>query len=295
VIARLTTTHLLFMKSFNPTSPGRRQLIRVETKGILSVKRPEKSLLISLAKRAGRSASSGRITVRHKGGGHKKRYRLIDFKRDKFNIPAKVFSIEYDPNRNCFIALLNYRDGEKRYIIAPDGLKAGEEIITSENAPAKVGNRLILKNILVGTQIHDIELNPGGGGKIVRSAGSFAQVLANEGGMTHLKMPSDEIRMVKDTCWATIGQVGNPEYDKQIFSKAGRTRWLGIRPRVRGTAMNPVDHPHGGGEGRTPTGLRRGPKTPWGKQAIGVKTRKKKKYSDIFIIKRRKKGYGSKS
>jgi len=282
------------MKSYNPTSPGRRQLNRVETKGVLAVKEPEKSLLAPLVKRAGRSASSGRITVRHKGGGHKKLYRMIDFKRNKFDIPARVVAIEYDPNRNCFIALLNYADGEKRYVIAPHGLKAGDQILTSVNAEPKIGNRLALKNILVGTQVHDIELNPKSGGKIIRSAGGFATVLANEGGYTHLKMPSGEVRMVVDTCFATIGQVSNPEYDKQIFSKAGRSRWMGIRPRVRGTAMNPVDHPHGGGEGRAPIGLRRGPKTPWGKQALGVKTRKRKKWSDKFILKRRKIGYGSK-
>jgi large subunit ribosomal protein L2 len=282
------------MKLYNPTSPGRRQLTRVETREILTSKEPEKSLLASLLKRAGRSASSGRITTRHQGGGHKKLYRLIDFKREKNNIPAKVSAIEYDPNRNCFIVLLNYIDGEKRYIIAPHGLKVGDEIISSENAAPKIGNRLLLKNVLVGAQVHDIELSPSAGGKIIRSAGTFATVLANEGGYTHLKMPSGEVRMVLDRCWATIGQVSNPEYDTQIFGKAGRSRWLGIRPRVRGTAMNPPDHPHGGGEGRSPIGLRRGPKTPWGKQALGVKTRKRKKWSDKFILKRRKIGYGSK-
>lgn len=276
------------MKQYKPTSPGRRQLTRVETKGILTPKEPEKGLLVFLKKQAGRSTSSGRITVRHKGGGHKKLYRLIDFKRDKFDIPARVLAIEYDPNRNCFIALLNYRDGERRYIIAPHELKVGDEVVTSEKAPPKIGNRLKLKNILVGMPVHDIELNPGGGGKIVRSAGSMAQVLANEGGYTHLKMPSGEIRMVSDKCWATIGQVSNPEYNTQVIGKAGRGRWMGIRPTVRGTAMNPPDHPHGGGEGRAPIGLRRGPKTPWGKQALGVKTRKKKKWSDKFIISRRK-------
>jgi large subunit ribosomal protein L2 len=283
------------MKSFNPTSPGRRQLIRVETKGILATKEPEKSLLAPLPKRAGRSISSGRITVRHKGGGHKRQYRMIDFRHDKIDIPAKVSAIEYDPNRTCFIALLQYADGEKRYVIAPDGLKIGDEIIVSQNAPQKIGNRLALKNILVGAQVHDIELNPGSGGKIIRSAGSYAQVLANDSGYTQLKMPSGEVRMVVSECWATIGQVSNPEHNTQNLGKAGRMRWLGVRPRVRGTAMNPPDHPHGGGEGRTPIGLRRGPKTPWGKQAIGVKTRKNKKWSDKFILKRRKIGYGSQS
>jgi len=283
------------MKTFNPTSPGRRQLIRVETKGILTAKEPEKSLLAPLPKRAGRSASSGRITTRHQGGGHKQLYRIIDFRRDRFNIPARVVAIEYDPNRTCFIALLNYVDGQKRYIIAPHGLKVGDEILTSENAAPKIGNRLKLKNILVGAQVHDIELNPGAGGKIIRSAGSYAQVLANDAGYTQLKMPSGEVRMVISECFATIGQVSNPEHNTQNLGKAGRMRWLGVRPRVRGTAMNPPDHPHGGGEGRTPIGLRRGPKTPWGKQAIGVKTRKKKKWSNKFILKRRKIGYGSQS
>lgn len=281
------------MKSYSPTSPGRRQLIRVNTKDILTSKEPERKLLAPLPKRAGRSASSGRITVRHKGGGHKRLYRIIDFKHDKIEIPAKVSAIEYDPNRTCFIVLLTYADGEKRYVIAPQGLKVGEDVIMGQNAAQKIGNRLVLKNILVGALVHDIELNPGGGGKIIRSAGSSAQVLANEGGYTHLKMPSGEIRMVSGNCWATVGQVSNPEHNTQNLGKAGRMRWLGVRPRVRGTAMNPCDHPHGGGEGRAPIGLRRGPKTPWGKQALGVKTRNRKKWSNKFILKRRKIGYGS--
>src|SRR4030042_68437 len=268
-------------------------LTRVETRGILMKKEPEKSLLAPLYSKAGRSTTSGRITVRHKGGGHKKLYRVIDFKRDKFNISSRVSAIEYDPNRPCFIALLTYADGEKRYIIAAEGLKVGDEVLVSVNAPAKIGNRLMLKNILVGAMVHDIEMNPGAGGKIVRSAGSYATVLANEGGHTNLKMPSGEIRMMIDTCWATIGQVSNSKHNVENLGKAGRMRWLGVRPRVRGTAMNPPDHPHGGGAGRTATGLRRGPKTPWGKQAIGVKTRKHKKWSDKFILKRRKIGYGS--
>ncbi len=276
------------MKTYKPTSPGRRQLTRVETKAVLTLKEPESSLTRPLKQRAGRSRSTGRITVRHKGGGHKKLYRMIDFKRNKFDIPAKVAALEYDPNRNCFIALLVYSDGEKRYIIAPHNLTVGSSVISSENAPLAAGNRLPLKKVMVGTQVHDIEIRPMDGGKIVRSAGLGAQVLAQEGGYTHLKLPSGEIRMVKDTCWATIGQVSNPEYSAQVIGKAGRSRWLGIRPTVRGSAMNPVDHPHGGGEGKAPIGLRRGPKTPWGKQARGVKTRKKKKWSNRFIIKRRK-------
>lgn len=275
------------LKKYKPTSPGIRQLIRVKTEK-LTKKEPEKKLVISRLRRRGRSKSSGRITVRHKGGGHKKLYRIIDFKRDKLNIPAKIVSIEYDPNRNCFISLLHYRDGEKRYIIASEGVGVGDEIISGEKASLKIGNRLPLKNIPVGTQVHDIELYPDGGGILVRSAGSYAQVLAVEGSYAQLKMPSGEIRMIKDSCWATVGQVSNPEYSAQVIGKAGRSRWLGIRPTVRGSAMNPPDHPHGGGEGRAPIGLRRGPKTPWGKQALGVKTRKKKKPSNRFILERRK-------
>lgn len=275
------------LKSYKQTSPGIRQLVRVRAK--LSKKRPEKKLVVLHLKRHGRSKSSGRITVRHKGGGHKKLYRLIDFLRDKFDIPAKVTSIEYDPNRNCFICLLNYQDGEKRYIIAPEGIKIGDEIVSSfESAMLKIGNRLPLHKIPVGTQVHDIELRPGSGGILVRSAGSAAQVLATEGGYAQLKMPSGEVRMVKENCLATIGQVSNPEYSAQVIGKAGRARWLGRRPIVRGSAMNPPDHPHGGGEGRAPIGLRRGPKTPWGKQALGVKTRRKKKPSSRFILQRRK-------
>jgi len=274
------------LKQSKPTSPGARQLIGV--KAALSRKRPEKKLVVSRLHRQGRSRSSGRITVRHKGGGHKKLYRLIDFKRDKYNIPAKVVSIEYDPNRNCFVSLLNYKDGEKRYILAAQGLKVGDEIISSAKTELKTGNRLMLKNIPVGTQVHDVEMLSGRGGVLVRAAGSSAQVMAVEGGYAQLKMPSGEIRMLGDSCFATIGQLSNPEFNAQILSKAGRSRWLGIRPTVRGSAMNPVDHPHGGGEGRAPVGLRRGPKTPWGKQARGVKTRRKKKWSSRFILKQRK-------
>lgn len=254
---------------------------------LLTKKEPEKRLLRPLLRRAGRS-KSGRISVWHKGGGQKRKYRLIDFKRDKFDILAKVMAIEYDPNRTCFIALLNYADGEKRYILAPEGLKVGDEIISGEKTLIKLGNRLQLKYIPVGTLVHDIELMPNKGGQIIRSAGTSAQVLANEAGYTHLKLPSEELRMVRDDCRATIGQVSNPEHGAVIIGKAGRKRWLGVRPTVRGTAMSPVDHPHGGGEGRAPIGLRKGPKTPWGKPARGVKTRKKKKWSDKFIIKRRK-------
>jgi large subunit ribosomal protein L2 len=274
------------LKKNRPTSPGVRQ--RIKVKAALSKKEPEKKLVFFQFKRQGRSKSSGRITVRHKGGGHKKLYRIIDFKRDKFGVPAKVVSIEYDPNRNCFISLIVYRDGAKSYILSPEGIKIGDEVVSGENVPLRVGNRLLLKNIPVGTMIHDVELLPSSGGILVRSAGSSAQVMAVEGGYAQIKMPSGEIRMLKETCYATVGQLSNSEYNAQIFSKAGRSRWLGIRPTVRGSAMNPVDHPHGGGEGRAPIGLRRGPKTPWGKQARGVKTRRKKKWSSRFILQRRK-------
>ncbi|MBU2037263.1 50S ribosomal protein L2 [Patescibacteria group bacterium] len=272
------------LKKSNPTSPGVRQLIRI--KADLSKKRPEKKLAGFLFRSNGRGG--GRITTRHKGGGHKKLYRLIDFKRNKFNVPASVAAIEYDPNRNCFIALLNYRDGEKRYIIAPESLKAGDVVMSGENAELKIGNRLPLSKIPVGTQIHDVELRPGSGGILVRSAGSFAQVLSTEGKYAQLKMPSGEVRMILMGSLATIGQVSNSEFGVKVLSKAGRSRWLGRRPTVRGSAMNPVDHPHGGGEGRAPIGLRRGPKTPWGKQALGVKTRLRKKPSRKFILQRRK-------
>lgn len=276
------------MKNYKPTSPGTRGRISIEYRKFLTTDKPQKSLLVSSKENAGRNRQ-GRITVRHQGGGHKKLYRVIDFKREKFDIPAKVETIEYDPNRSVFIALICYADGEKRYILAPQDLKVGDEIITSEKAPLKPGNRTALKNIPVGTFVHDIELIPNQGGKIVRSAGAAAQVAALEGDYVHLTLPSTEVRMVRANCMATIGSLSNPEHIFTNLGKAGRMRWLGVRPRVRGTAMNPCDHPHGGGEGRAPIGLRRGPKTPWGKQAFGVKTRKNKKYSDKFIIQRRKK------
>lgn len=262
---------------------------RVNTKGILSRVKPEKSLIISRPQRHGRSKSSGRITVRHKGGGHKKLYRLIDFKREKLDIPADVVSVEYDPYRNCFISLVVYKDGEKRYIISPDGLKAGDTVLSANKAVLKIGNRMLLKNIPVGAQVHDVELYPGSGGILARAAGSFGTVLALDRGYTQLKMPSSEVRSLNENCFASIGQVSNPEYNTQTIGKAGRSRWMGIRPTVRGSAMNPVDHPHGGGEGRAPIGLRKGPKTPWGKLARGVKTRRRKKPSGRFIIKRREK------
>lgn len=276
------------MKHYKPTTPGRRGMIRPDYKG-LTKKEPEKKLTVKIHRRKGRGKTNGRITTRHKGGGAKRLYRLVDFKRAKFGLPAKVEAIEYDPNRNCFIMLLLYDDGEKRYSIAPDGIKVEDKVVSDKKTPIKIGNRLELKNIPIGTQVHDVELLSGQGGKIVRSAGSSAAVIAQEGGYAHLKLPSTEIRKVQDNCLATIGQVSNPEYSSAVFGKAGRIRHLGKRPTVRGSAMAPVDHPHGGGEGRAPIGLRKGPKTPWGKLAYGVKTRKKKKWSDKFIIERRKK------
>ena len=275
------------LKKKKPNTPGQRGTILVDYSD-LTKKKPEKRLTVKKKKTAGRSKSSGRITTRHKGGGAKKKYRVIDFRRDKIDIPATVKAIEYDPNRTCFIALLFYADGEKRYIIAPEGLKVGDSVISSEKAEIKPGNRLPLKNIPAGTAVCDIELYPKQGGMIVRAAGAAATVMSHDSGYAQLKLPSTEIRLIKETCFATIGQVSNFEHGLQVFGKAGRNRWKGIRPTVRGSAMNPVDHPHGGGEGRTGIGLRRGPKTPWGKLALGVKTRRKKKSSSKFIVKRRK-------
>ncbi|MGE5372734.1 MAG: 50S ribosomal protein L2 [Solirubrobacterales bacterium] len=273
------------IKKFKPTSPGRRQMT-VLTFEELTAKAPEKSLLEPLKSNAGRNAQ-GRLTVRHRGGGHKRQYRKIDFKRRKDGIPAKVASIEYDPNRSANIALLHYVDGEKRYIIAPNKLKVGDKIMSGPEADIKVGNALPLKNIPVGTVIHNIELKPGKGGQIVRSAGTSAQLMAKEGDYAHVRLPSGEVRLVHVTCRATIGEVGNLDHENVSIGKAGRTRWMGIRPTVRGSVMNPVDHPHGGGEGRSPVG-RKYPVSPWGKIAIGGKTRKKKP-SDNMIVKKRTK------
>lgn len=260
----------------------------IDYKKVLTSSKPHKPLVKALKKRAGRN-KQGRITVRHQGGGHKKRYRLIDFKRDKFNIPAKVESIEYDPNRSAFIALITYEDKKKSYVLAPQDLKVGNKIIAGEKVPLEPGNRMSLKNMPIGTSVYNIELIPRKGGQIVRTAGASAQVTAIEGGYVHLTLPSSEIRMVPENAMASIGSLANPEHRFVNIGKAGRSRWLGKRPAVRGVAMNPVDHPHGGGEGRSPVGQRKGPKTPWGKKAYGVKTRKKKKYSNKFIIRRRKK------
>jgi len=255
-------------------------------RNILTKKEPERRLLLVLKNRAGR-ARSGRITVRHRGGGVKRLYRIVDFGQEKLGMPAKVIALEYDPYRTAFLSLLEYQDGEKRYILAPKDLKVGDEIICAEKVEIKIGNRIKLKNIPVGTQVFNIELEPGKGGKLAKGAGTAAKVLAQEAGLVHLTLPSGEIRKVSQECFATIGQVSHPEKRFQIIGKAGRVRLKGFRPTVRGSAMNPCDHPHGGGEGKTPIGLK-GPKTPWGKPARGVKTRRKKKWTEKFIIKRRK-------
>jgi large subunit ribosomal protein L2 len=273
------------IKKFKPTSPGRR-FVTVSDFAEITKTEPEKSLVEPLKKSGGRNAQ-GRLTVRHRGGGHKRMFRVIDFKRDKDGISAKVASIEYDPNRSSRIALLNYADGEKRYIIAPVGLTVGQMVVSGPESDIKVGNCLPLKNIPLGTVVHNIELYPKGGAKMVRSAGGSAQLMAKEGKYATIRMPSGEMRLVLQECRATIGQVGNVEHENITVGKAGRSRWLGIRPTVRGVVMNPVDHPHGGGEGRSPIG--RNPVTPWGKPALGARTRKKKKASDKMIVKRRTK------
>jgi large subunit ribosomal protein L2 len=247
---------------------------------------PEKSLIGKMHRRKGRN-TSGRITIRHKGGGHKRAYRIIDFKRNKYDVLGKVFSIEYDPNRNARLALIHYEDGEKRYIICPDTLNVGAIVKSGENVSADVGNSLPIENIPLGAFIHNIELAPKKGGQIVRAAGAAARILAKEGDYATLRLPSKEIRLVRTSCYATVGIVSNRDASNLVLGKAGRKRWLGIRPTVRGSVMNPCDHPHGGGEGRAPIGRTR-PYTPWGKAALGVKTRKKNKYSDIFIIRSRK-------
>ena len=252
----------------------------------LTKKKPEKSLLAKKMSKAGRN-NRGVITIRHRGGGHKKRYRIIDFKRNKSEIEAKVASIEYDPNRNARIALLHYTDGEKRYILHPKKLEIGSVVVSGPQAPIEIGNALPLSSVPLGTSIHNVELIPGRGGQIIRSAGTSAQVVAKEGNFVTLKMPSGEVRLVHNRCYATIGEVGNAEDKNLVLGKAGRKRWLGIRPTVRGVVMNPCDHPHGGGEGRSPIG-RAKPVTPWGMPALGIKTRRNNKYSDFCIIRKRK-------
>ncbi|PAB58176.1 50S ribosomal protein L2 [Anaeromicrobium sediminis] len=272
------------IKSFRPTSPAVRHMT-VSTFEEITKKEPEKSLLVPLKKTAGRNAH-GKITVRHKGGGAKRKYRIIDFKRNKDGIPAKVTAIEYDPNRSANIALLTYADGEKRYIVAPNKLVVGSTIVSGPEADIKVGNALPLKNIPVGTIIHNIEMKPGKGAQLVRSAGNSAQLMAKEDKYAQVRLPSGEVRYISVNCKATIGQVGNLDHENITIGKAGRKRHMGIRPTVRGSVMNPNDHPHGGGEGRSPIG-RPSPVTPWGKPALGYKTRKKNKASDKFIVKKR--------
>ncbi|HEY1680042.1 MAG TPA: 50S ribosomal protein L2 [Candidatus Tumulicola sp.] len=270
------------VKKYRPTSPGRRFITTMDFSDLSKVE-PEKSLLEAGKKNAGRN-NNGRITVRHKGGGARRRYRIIDFKRTKDGIPAKVATIEYDPNRSCRIALVNYRDGEKRYILAPLGLKVGDPIESGTGADIKIGNCLPIKNIPVGTVIHNIELRSGEGGKLVRSAGVSAQLMAKEGTYSQVRMPSGEVRRIHIDCRATIGQLGNIEHENQVIGKAGRQRHLGKRPSVRGIAMNPVDHPHGGGEARSTSG--RPPTTPWGQMTMGKKTRRNKRTTKMIVRKR---------
>ena len=272
------------IKRFKPTSPSLRKMAVLSSEGLTKTVAPVKALLSKKTKTAGRNAL-GRITSRRRGGGHKQKYRIIDFKRAKTDIPATVKAIHYDPNRTCNIALLNYADGEKTYILAPNGLNVGDTVISSDNADIKVGNSKLLKDIPVGTLVHNVELHPMSGGQMARSAGAYAQLMAKEGKEALLRLPSGELRKVKNNCRATIGQVGNLEHEQENIGKAGKNRLRGRRPKVRGVAMNPVDHPHGGGEGRTSGG--RHPVTPWGKPTKGAKTRKNKR-TNQFIVKRRK-------
>lgn len=277
------------MKFYKPTTKSRRGMSTVSYRGVLTASKPHKALTTGGKRDVGRN-SAGRITVNHKGGGNKKKLRVVDFVYDKFNIPAKIESVEYDPNRTSFISLVVYADGERRYVLTPKTLTVGNTFIVSENAPVKPGNRLKLKNIPVGTFVYNIELHPAGGARLVRSAGNFGEVLSNDQGYINVKMPSSEVRKIDENCYASVGEVSNDEHGLVNIGKAGRSRWLGIRPTVRGTAMNPVDHPHGGGEGRQGRGTKR-PKTRTGKITGGHKSRKITKYSNIFIVSRRvKKG-----
>ncbi|MER3473581.1 MAG: 50S ribosomal protein L2 [Armatimonadota bacterium] len=273
------------IRQLKPTSPGRR-FMAVSTFEEITREEPEKSLLAPLKKSGGRN-NQGRTTVRFRGGGNKRRYRIIDFKRDKVGVPGKVVSIEYDPNRSARIALIQYVDGEKRYILCPEGLKVGDQVLSGENADIKPGNALPLRAIPLGTMIHNIELVPGKGGQLVRSAGVAAQLVAKEGKYAQVRLPSGEVRMIHLECKATVGQVGHAEHENESLGKAGKSRYLGRRPHVRGSAMTPRDHPHGGGEGKAPIGRRGGPVTPWGKPTLGKKTRRRKP-SDKFIVRRRK-------
>ena len=274
------------IKKFRQTSPALRQMT-VLVSDEITCNEPERSLLVSLKKNSGRNVH-GKITVRHRGGGNRRKYRIIDFKRNKDGIPAKVATVEYDPNRTANIALLNYADGEKRYILAPVGIQVGDTILSGPEADIKPGNAMALKDMPVGTVVHNVELKPGKGAQLVRSAGASAQLMAKEGKTALLRLPSGEMRLVSINCKATIGQVGNLEHGNVVIGKAGRKRHMGIRPTVRGSVMNPCDHPHGGGEGRSPIG-RANPVTPWGKPALGYKTRKKNKASDKLIVSRRTK------
>jgi large subunit ribosomal protein L2 len=273
------------IKTYRPTTPARRHMTVSGFDGVDKHAQPEKSLVEVLKRNAGRN-SYGRITVRHQGGGNRKKYRIIDFKRNKLDVPGTVLRLEYDPNRSAFIALIEYTDGERRYILAPVGLNVGDTIIASANADIKPGNALPIANIPVGTVIHNIELYPGKGAQLVRSAGVAAQLMAKEGSMAQVRLPSGEYRKIRMNCMATIGQVGNVDHSNVSIGKAGRKRHMGWRPTVRGSVMNPCDHPHGGGEGKSPIG-RPGPVTPWGKPTLGYKTRKKKNRTDKFIVKRR--------
>ncbi len=272
------------IKNYKPTSPGRRDMSVIDFDREITRTKPEKSLLGPRTQKAGRN-NQGRVTVRHRGGGHKRRYRIIDFKRNKHGIPGTVRSIEYDPNRTARIALVVYADGEKRYILAPVGLKVGQTVMSGPDAEIRVGNALPIYRIPLGTQLHNIELQPGRGGQLVRSAGTSAQLVAREGAYAQIRLPSGEVRMISHNCLATVGQVGNVDHANVSLGKAGRKRWLGIRPTVRGSAMDPDSHPHGGGEGAAPIGMP-SPKTPWGKPTLGAKTRNNKR-TDKYIVRRR--------
>tara|TARA_B100000683_G_scaffold50828_2_gene48277 strand:- start:141 stop:971 length:831 start_codon:yes stop_codon:yes gene_type:complete len=276
----------MVIRIYKPNTPGTRNRGVASFNEITTKNKPERSLITANHRARGRN-NQGLITIRHRGGGHKRRYRVIDFKRNKHNIAARVASIEYDPNRNARISLLHYQDGEKRYILSAQNVKVGTTLMSGPDAEIQLGNSLPLENIPLGLEVHNIELIPGNGGQIVRAAGTSAKILAKEGKYVTLRLPSKEIRLIRKECYATIGVVSNAEHSNITIGKAGRKRWLGIRPTVRGVVMNPCDHPHGGGEGRSPIGRKR-PITPWGKAALGVKTRKKRKASDIYIVRRRK-------
>jgi large subunit ribosomal protein L2 len=279
------------IKKYKPITPGRRFMTVIDYSQYVTKEEPEKSLTKPKKQKAGRN-NQGKITVRHRGGGNKRKYRIVDFyRRDKDGIPGVVKAIEYDPNRTAFIALVVYKDGEKRYILAPEGIKVGDEIMSGPNASIKPGNALPMKNIPEGIPIHNLEIIPGKGGQLVRAAGTQAVILSKDENWVYVQLPSGEIRKFNPNCYATIGQVSNVDHENVVLGKAGRSRWMGIKPTVRGTAMNPVDHPHGGGEGRTKGKI---PKTPWGKLAKGVKTRSPRKPSSAFIVKRSRIGYGSK-